>query len=95
MNETILNYIVQAILGGASGYITNDYAINMLFKEYTPLKIGGVIKKTRTEFIDNLSSMVENDIINKERLQEILDDEDFKKSAEKLTADFYKNCLYE
>ena len=36
MNEIQLNYIVQAILGGASGYITNDYAINMLFKEYTP-----------------------------------------------------------
>lgn len=95
MNEIILNYIVQAILGGASGYITNDYAINMLFKEYTPLKIGGVIKKTRTEFIDNLSSMVENDIINKEKLQEILNDESFKKELEKLTADFYETCLYE
>jgi uncharacterized membrane protein YheB (UPF0754 family) len=95
MNEIILNYIVQAILGGASGYITNDYAINMLFKEYTPLKIGGVIKKTRPEFIDNLSSMVENDIINKEKLQEIINDESFKKEFEKLTADFYENCLYE
>lgn len=95
MNETILNYIVQAILGGASGYITNDYAINMLFKEYTPLKIGGVIKKTRTEFVDNLSSMVENDIISKEKLQSILSDESFKKEFEDLTADFYENCLYE
>ncbi|GEM_PF-409620 len=95
MNETILNYIVQAILGGASGYITNDYAINMLFKEYTPLKIGGVIKKTRAEFIDNLSSMVENDIISKEKLQSILNDESFKKEFEDLTADFYENCLYE
>lgn len=95
MNEIILNYIVQAILGGASGYITNDYAINMLFKEYTPLKIGGVIKKTRTKFIENLSSMVENDIINKEKLQEILSDESFKAEFENLTADFYENCLYE
>lgn len=95
MNEIIFNYIVQAILGGASGYITNDYAINMLFKEYTPLKLGGVIKKTRTEFIDNLSSMVENDIISKEKLQSILNDESFKKEFEDLTADFYKNCLYE
>lgn len=95
MNETILNYIVQAILGGASGYITNDYAINMLFKEYTPLKIGGVIKKTRSEFIDNLSSMVENDIISKEKLQSILNDESFKFEFENLTADFYNNSLYE
>ena len=93
MNE--LNYIVQAILGGASGYITNDYAINMLFKEYTPLKLGGVIKKTRNEFIENLSSMVENDIINKEKLHEIFNSDEFKVKFEKLTDDFYINCLYE
>ena len=95
MNEILLNYIVQAILGGASGYITNDYAINMLFKEYTPLKLGGVIKKTRKEFIENLSSMVENDIINKEKLHEIFNSDDFMLEFEKLTGDFYENCLYE
>lgn len=95
MNEIIFNYIVQSILGGASGYITNDYAINMLFKEYTPLKIGGVIKKTRHEFIENISSMVENDIINKEKLQDILWDESFRKEFENMTADFYENSLYE
>lgn len=95
MDEIILNYILQAILGGAAGYITNDYAINMLFKEYTPLKIGGVIKKTRFEFIENLSTMVDNDIINKNEIKNILNDENFKKEFEVLTADFYENCLYE
>ncbi len=95
MNEILLNYIVQAILGGASGYITNDYAINMLFKEYTPLKLGGVIKKTRNEFIENLSLMVENDIINKEKIHEIFNSDEFKVKFEKLTNDFYENCLYE
>ncbi|HNZ82687.1 MAG TPA: DUF445 family protein [Sedimentibacter sp.] len=95
MNEILLNYIVQAVLGGASGYITNDYAINMLFKEYTPLKLGGVIKKTRVEFIENLSSMVENDIINKEKLHEIFNSRDFRDKFEKLTCDFYENCLQE
>ncbi|MBP1924679.1 uncharacterized membrane protein YheB (UPF0754 family) [Sedimentibacter acidaminivorans] len=94
MNDIIYNYIIQAILGGASGYITNEYAINMLFKEYTPLKIGGVIKKTRNEFIDNLSSLVENDIINKDKLNNILIDESFKSKFESLTEDFFNNCLY-
>ena len=93
--DILYNYIIQAILGGASGYITNDYAINMLFKEYTPLKIGGVIKKTRNEFIDNISSLVENDIINKDRLNEILTDEAFKTKFESLTEDFFSNCLYD
>lgn len=95
MNEILLNFLAQAVLGGASGYITNDYAINMLFKEYTPLKIGGVIKKTRLEFIDNLSSMVENDIINKEKLHEILTDDKFKEKFDVLTEDFFKKSLYE
>lgn len=95
MNEILLNFLAQAVLGGASGYITNDYAINMLFKEYTPLKIGGVIKKTRTEFIDNLSSMVENDIVNKEKLHEILTDDKFKEKFDILTENFFKESLYE
>lgn len=95
MMDILYNYIIQAILGGASGYITNDYAINMLFKEYTPFKIGGVIKKTRNEFIDNISSLVENDIINKDKLNDILTDEAFKTKFESLTEDFFSKCLYE
>jgi len=95
MNDVIYNYIIQTILGAASGYITNDYAINMLFKEYTPFKIGGVIKKTRNEFIDNLSSLVENDIINKDKLNTILSNDEFITKFESITEDFFKNCLYE
>ena len=95
MNSIIYNYIIQAILGAASGYITNDYAINMLFKEYTPLKMGGIIKKTRNEFIDNLSSLVENDLINKEKINKILTDDEFKSKFEDITEDFFTNYLYE
>lgn len=95
MNDIIYNYIVQAILGAASGYITNDYAINMLFKEYTPLKIGGVIKKTRTEFIDKLSSLVENDIINREKLNKVLSGDEFITEFAKVTQDFFEKYLYE
>ena len=29
--------LIQGILGAFAGYITNTYAVNMLFKEYTPL----------------------------------------------------------
>ena len=39
--------ILQSISGGVAGYITNKYAVNMLFKEYTPLKLGGVVKKNK------------------------------------------------
>ena len=46
--------ILQSISGGVAGYITNKYAVNMLFKEYTPLKLGGVVKKNKEKFIENL-----------------------------------------
>lgn len=47
MLTSIFLLIFQGISGGVSGYITNKYAVDMLFKEYTPLKLGGVIKKKK------------------------------------------------
>ena len=46
--------ILQSISGGVAGYITNKYAVNMLFKEYTPIKLGGVVKKNKEKFIDEI-----------------------------------------
>lgn len=40
----------------------------MLFKEYTPLKLGGVIKKKKEKFIEEISELVERDIINADTL---------------------------
>ena len=62
--------ILQSISGGVAGYITNKYAVNMLFKEYTPLKLGGVVKKNKEKFIDEISTLVEKDIINGKTLKE-------------------------
>ena len=62
--------ILQSISGGVAGYITNKYAVNMLFKEYTPLKLGGVVKKNKEKFIDEISTLVEKDIINGKTLIE-------------------------
>ena len=39
--------LLQAFSSGVAGYITNKYAVNMIFKEYTPLKIGGAVKKIK------------------------------------------------
>jgi uncharacterized membrane protein YheB (UPF0754 family) len=57
------NLILKIIAGGFTGYITNTYAINMLFKTYTPLNLGGVIIKTKDEFINDVSSLVEKRLI--------------------------------
>lgn len=61
--ESLGFVLIQGVLGAFSGYITNTYAVNMLFKEYTPLKLGGVVKKNKEKFIDEISSLVEKDII--------------------------------
>ena len=36
-NEVL--FLLQGGAGAVSGYITNKYAVNMLFKEYEPFKI--------------------------------------------------------
>lgn len=95
MNMPLLNLIILPLLGAAAGYITNEYAINMLFKTYTPLKLGGVIPKTREAFIENVSTLVEEDIINKEKVEAILNDEAFTKNFDVLIQDFFTNSIYE
>lgn len=95
MNMPILNLIIQPILGAAAGYITNEYAINMLFKTYTPLKLGGVIPKTREAFIENVSTLVEEDIINKEKVEAILNNEAFTKNFDALIEDFFTKSIYD
>lgn len=63
------NLLLQGFAGGITGYVTNNYALNMLFREYTPLKLGGVIKKTKSEFIDAISELVERDLLSPSHLK--------------------------
>ena len=49
--DNALFLLLQMFSSGVAGYITNKYAVNMIFKEYTPLKIGGAVKKNKEKFI--------------------------------------------
>jgi|GEM_PF-3008437 len=64
------NLLLQGFAGGITGYVTNNYALNMLFREYTPLKLGGVIKKTKNEFISAISELVERDLLSPSHLKD-------------------------
>lgn len=90
----ILNLILQPILGGAAGYITNEYAINMLFKSYTPFKIGGIVPKTRDEFITNITKLIEEDILSTDKILSVLNDKKFAKNFDFFVQDFIKNNIY-
>lgn len=95
MNIETLNYIITPVLGAMAGYITNDYAINMLFKSYTPLNIGGIIPKTREEFIENVSNLVEQELITSDKIDEIINSEDFKQSFNTIIEDFFNKGILE
>ena len=93
--ENGLFLLLQAFSSGVAGYITNKYAVNMIFKEYTPLKIGGAVKKNKEKFIEEISDLVERDIINSETLRNKVLGEDFKIAMQDVGKDFFKESLYE
>lgn len=90
------NLIKEILTGAITGYITNALAIKMIFREYGigKLKVGGVVVKTRDEFIENVSSLVEREIINYDTLNGVLEEEAFKTSLEKLVEDLLNIHIY-
>lgn len=86
--------LLQIISGAAAGYITNDIAIQMLFKKYFG-KFGGVIVRTRDSFEKNVSELVEDEVINHETLKKEIDSPEFRKELLNVVSDFYTVSLKE
>ena len=72
--------ILNSILGGVTGYITNNMAIKMLFHKYWG--VGGVIEKEYQKFIQNFSQLIERDLVNHDTLQSEIKSPQFKKVVE-------------
>lgn len=91
------NLIYNTILGVSAGYITNDYAIKMLFDEvgFGKLKMGGVVVKTRKEFEDKISSLVEEEIINPKNLKHSLENDEFHNLTKNLFSRYFSEDLLE
>ena len=87
------NLATQITSGAFVGFITNTFAINMLFKEYTPFKFGGVIKKTKDEFIMNISQLVEDSIITYETVEEEFSKESFRETIKVILDDIFERSL--
>jgi uncharacterized membrane-anchored protein YjiN (DUF445 family) len=64
--------VVQVLLGGFIGGITNKIAIRMLFEKDWYLPGSGVLLKKQREIIESLATTVEAHLINREMLQEEL-----------------------
>lgn len=90
-------YLIIMILTGAwTGYITNDVAIKMLFKEYGfgPFKFGGVIVKTRKDLEKNLATLVEKEIINHNTLKNQFHKPEVKQAISNTVVSFFNDSIY-
>lgn len=73
----MLSILFIALVGGIIGWITNIFAIKMLFRPINPviipflkLNVQGLIPKRRMEISKSIGEAVENDLIN---IEDILD----------------------
>ena len=71
-----LAILFKTVIGGIVGFFTNDLAIQMLFKK--KFGMGGVVEKTRDEFIENATDLIEEDVVNLKVLKEKLETKAFK-----------------
>ncbi|WP_257349463.1 DUF445 domain-containing protein [Pseudalkalibacillus decolorationis] len=84
--EVLWVIIMMIIVGAAIGGFTNFLAIKMLFRPYSPIKIGqfqlpftpGLIPKRREELAIQLGDMVVKHLITKEGLQKKLTESEFR-----------------
>ena len=74
--------ITNSVLGGVTGYITNNLAIKMLFKEYAGF--GGVIEKEYKSFVENISILIEKDLINHHTLSSEINSQEFQTALKKV-----------
>lgn len=74
-NLQFLAVLFKTIIGGIVGYFTNDLAIQMLFKK--KFGMGGVVEKTREEFIENATDLIEEDVVSQKVLKEKIETEAF------------------
>ena len=87
----LLAIISAAGTGAVTGYLTNNLALKMIFKEYGPL--GGVVIKTKDEFIDSISALVERDLIIHHTLEEEFSRPEFKENFDGSLSEFLNNYL--
>jgi len=84
-------FLLQVGGGSVTGYQTNKWALRLLFREYWGF--GGYIVKTRRQFTDNISELVESDIINARTLRPRLRGDELQRQARALVLEFFETQL--
>ena len=81
--------LLETFFGALTGYVTNDVAIKGLFKK------GGVVEKTREEFIHEASALLEEQVLTQEVLRERLTQEAVEAAMDELLRHFFRRELPE
>lgn len=84
--------LINTVAGAATGYITNNYAVKMLFRKYGPF--GGVLLATKEKFVESMANLVERDIINAQTLANNFHNAETQKVLYKIIRDTTKKHLY-
>jgi uncharacterized membrane protein YheB (UPF0754 family) len=79
--------------GGFTGFITNTLAIKMLFRKY-PIVGGGVLLKNFDQFVENISELVERDLINHHTLKDEFNKDQFKQALKRAVEHLLNVSLY-
>ncbi|GAB4128091.1 MAG: hypothetical protein Fur0027_11280 [Raineya sp.] len=87
----MIELLGKIISGAVVGYTTNDLAVQMLFRKRFGL--GGIVLKTHQQFVENISALVEKEIINHHTLAKEFDSPAFKQAIEQSVQDFYTQHL--
>ncbi|MDR1059897.1 MAG: DUF445 family protein, partial [Clostridiales bacterium] len=79
---TAAGHVANVLIGAWTGYITNYIALQMIFKDYGfgRLRFGGLISRTRGEFVAGVAMLAEDELINQDTLKERLRGEKFKQA---------------
>lgn len=92
----LYDIFIDTLLCGATGYLTNKYVINMLFKKYSifnRIRCGGVLINSKMQFVKNVSTMMEKDIINAQKISEKFKIHNFNEEFESFSKDFFDDCI--
>ncbi len=86
------NLMLSLATGAATGYVTNDYAVKMLFEKVCG--VGNVIVQTKPQFIENVSRLIERDIINDRTIESELTKFESQRIFYKIITDMLQYRLY-
>jgi len=98
MNAEML--VVSVGVGATIGYVTNYFAIKMLFRPYKPVKIGnitvfpqGVIPKEKASLAKKVGEVVRDYILSEEEIKKIVTSDEVRGEIEKFLDEKIENIL--